>query len=176
MIRQSFAISVIALSVFALTQTAFAQTNPKPTARKPPAAKPSKPQRIIYKPDGLPKPFATDSVRNPPRVVAQPSGAKLELPAGFNVEVFAEYRNDAFVALHGSWNRKNRTGYKVISIPFKNGKPEGGYENFLTGWVPDEAGPEVWVRPVGVTMIKDGSLLVVDDGGKKIWRVTYGKK
>jgi hypothetical protein len=48
--------------------------------------------------------------------------------------------------------------------------------NFLTGWVPDETGSDVWGRPVGVTVIKDGSLLVVDDGGKKIWRVTYGKK
>ena len=78
---------------------------------------------------------------------------------------------------HGSWNRKNRSGYKVIRIPFEKGKPEGGYENFLTGWVPDETAPEVWGRPVGVEVIRDGSMLVVDDGGKKVWRVTYkGKK
>src|SRR5215470_5464650 len=88
-----------------------------------------------------------------------------------------EYVGDAFIALHGSWNRSKRSGYKVIRIPFEKGKPEGGYENFLTGWVPDESGQEVWGRPVGVRMIRDGSLLVVDDGGKKVWRVTYkGKK
>ncbi len=87
------------------------------------------------------------------------------------------YQGDAFVAMHGSWNRAKRTGYKVVRIPMKNGKPEGGYENFLTGWVPDATGKEVWGRPVGLTMMRDGSLLVVDDGGNKVWRITYaGKK
>ena len=84
-----------------------------------------------------------------------------------------EYQGDAFVALHGSWNRATRSGYKIIRIPFKNGKPEGGYENFLTGWVIDDASKDVWGRPVGLTMLRDGSLLIVDDGGNKIWRVTY---
>ena len=89
----------------------------------------------------------------------------------------ADYSGDAFVALHGSWNRSMRSGYKVVRIQFKNGRPEGGYENFVTGWVPDEAGKEVWGRPVGLTQLRDGSLLIVDDGGNKIWRVTYsGKK
>ncbi len=55
----------------------------------------------------------------------------------------------------------------------KNGKPEGGYENFMAGWVPDDQAKDVWGRPVGVTVISDGSMLVVDDGGRKIWRVTY---
>jgi glucose/arabinose dehydrogenase len=88
-----------------------------------------------------------------------------------------EYQGDAFVAMHGSWNRAKRSGYKVVRIPMKNGKPEGGYENFLTGWVPDPNAREVWGRPVGLTMMRDGSLLVVDDGGNKVWRVTYtGKK
>jgi glucose/arabinose dehydrogenase len=87
-----------------------------------------------------------------------------------------EYQGDAFVALHGSWNRAKRTGYKVVRIPMKNGKPEGGYENFLTGWVPDPTAREVWGRPVGLTMLRDGSLLVVDDGGNKVWRVTYTSK
>ena len=112
-----------------------------------------------------------------PDVLIEPHSAALGIVFYTGTMFPTEYRNDAFVALHGSWNRKNRTGYKVIRIPFEKGKPEGGYENFLTGWVPDEAGPEVWGRPVGLAMIKDGSLLVVDDGGKKIWRVTYkGKK
>jgi glucose/arabinose dehydrogenase len=87
----------------------------------------------------------------------------------------SEYQGDAFVAMHGSWNRSRRSGYKVVRIPFKNGRPEGGYENFLVGWVQDDLGKEVWGRPVGLTMIRDGSLLVVDDGGKKVWRVTYKK-
>ncbi|MBS1790336.1 MAG: sorbosone dehydrogenase family protein [Acidobacteria bacterium] len=112
-----------------------------------------------------------------PDVLIEPHAAALGI-VFYTARMFpAAYQGGAFVSLHGSWNRKNRTGYKVIYIPFKNGKPEGGYENFLTGWVPDEAGPEVWGRPVGLQVIQDGSLLVVDDGGKKIWRVTYkGKK
>ena len=112
-----------------------------------------------------------------PDVLIEPHSAALGIVFYTGKMFPAEYRNNAFVALHGSWNRKNRTGYKVIRIPFKNGKPEGGYENFLSGWVPDETGAEVWGRPVGVEVIRDGSLLVVDDGGRKIWRVTYtGKK
>ena len=111
-----------------------------------------------------------------PDVLIEPHSAALGIVFYTGTMFPAEYRNDAFVALHGSWNRKNRSGYKVIRIPFEKGKPEGGYENFLTGWVPDETGPDVWGRPVGLTMIKDGSMLVVDDGGKKIWRVTYKKK
>lgn len=86
------------------------------------------------------------------------------------------YRNDAFVALHGSGNRAKRTGYKVIRIPFKDGRPVGGYEDFLTGWMLGEDDPRVWGRPVGLAVAKDGSLLVVDDGGNKVWRVWYDGK
>lgn len=87
-----------------------------------------------------------------------------------------EYRGDAFVALHGSWNRSKRTGYKIIRIRFKNGKPVGGYDDFLTGWMLGEDNPEVWGRPVGLLVLKDGSMLVTDDGADKIWRVSYSKK
>jgi glucose/arabinose dehydrogenase len=86
-----------------------------------------------------------------------------------------EYRGDAFVALHGSWNRVPRTGYKIVRIRFKDGKPVGGYDDFLTGWMLGEDKPEVWGRPVGLLVLKDGSMLVTDDGANKIWRVTYGK-
>ena len=86
-----------------------------------------------------------------------------------------EYRGDAFVALHGSWNRTNRTGYKIIRIRMKGGKPVGGYDDFLTGWMLGEDKPEVWGRPVSLLVLKDGSMLVSDDGGNKIWRVTYSK-
>ncbi len=88
----------------------------------------------------------------------------------------AEYRGDAFVALHGSWNRSKRTGYKIIRIRFKDGKPVGGYDDFLTGWMLDENKPEVWGRPVGLLVLKDGSMLITDDGANKIWRVSYNPK
>lgn len=87
-----------------------------------------------------------------------------------------EYRGDAFVAFHGSWNRQKLTGYKIIRIRFKDGKPVGNqYEDFVTGWLPSEDSREVWGRPVGVLVAADGSLLITDDGAKKIWRISYGK-
>ena len=84
-----------------------------------------------------------------------------------------EYRGSAFVAFHGSWNRVRRTGYKIVRIPFRNGKPTGGYDDFVTGWMTDENGRTVWGRPVDVLVLGDGSLLISDDGAGKIWRVTY---
>jgi len=82
-----------------------------------------------------------------------------------------EYRDDAFAAEHGSWNRARRTGYKVIRVPLKNGKATGEYEDFLVGFVTQEG--RVWGRPVGVTVAKDGALLVSDDGSGTVWRVAY---
>lgn len=86
-----------------------------------------------------------------------------------------QYRGNLFVALHGSWNRAQRTGYKIISVPMKNGRPAGGYDDFLTGWMLSESSRDVWGRPAGLLVLKDGSLLISDDGAGKIWRVTYGK-
>lgn len=86
-----------------------------------------------------------------------------------------DYQGDAFVALHGSWNRDKRTGYKIIRIRFKDGKPVGGYDDFITGWMLGEDNPNVWGRPVGLLTLRDGSLLITDDGANKIWRVTYAK-
>ncbi len=85
----------------------------------------------------------------------------------------AEYRGGAFLAYHGSWNRSKRIGYSVAFVPFKDGKPSGGQRDFMTGWMlsPDER--DVWGRPVAVLELPDGSLLVSDDGGKKIWRISY---
>jgi glucose/arabinose dehydrogenase len=83
-----------------------------------------------------------------------------------------EYRNDAFVALHGSWNRSLRTGYKVVRVRFQDGKPVGGYEDFLTGWLLASDNRNVWGRPVGLLVARDGALLVSDDGGRRIWRVS----
>jgi glucose/arabinose dehydrogenase len=88
-----------------------------------------------------------------------------------------EYQGDAFVAFHGSWNRAKLSGYTVVRIPFdERGRLEGNkYENFVSGWLPDENSNEVWGRPVGLLVAADGSLLIADDGGRKIWRVSYGK-
>lgn len=82
-----------------------------------------------------------------------------------------EFDLDGFAAEHGSWNRDRRTGYKVVRIPLNNGKPTGEYEDFLTGFVTPDG--DVWGRPVGVAVAKDGSLLVSDDGSNSIWRVSY---
>ena len=83
------------------------------------------------------------------------------------------YRGGMFLAFHGSWNRAARTGYSVTFIPFRDGKPASGPQDFLTGWMLDEQKREVWGRPVGLLQMPDGSLLVTDDGGKKIWRISY---
>ncbi len=83
----------------------------------------------------------------------------------------AEYRGDAFVALHGSWNRARRTGYKVIRLRMHDGRPTGEYDDFLTGFVLSDRA--VWGRPVDVAVAHDGSLLVTEDGNGTIWRVSY---
>jgi glucose/arabinose dehydrogenase len=89
----------------------------------------------------------------------------------------AEYKGGLFVALKGSWNRSEPTGYKVVLVPFKDGKPLGYYENFATGfWVTGENRAEVWGRPAALAVAKDGSLLVGDDTGGTIWRISYTDK
>jgi glucose/arabinose dehydrogenase len=86
----------------------------------------------------------------------------------------AEYRGHLFVALKGSWNRSEPTGYKVVRVPFKDGRPEGGYENFLVGfWASGVQRAEVWGRPAALAVTKDGALLVADDTGGTIWRIAY---
>ena len=84
-----------------------------------------------------------------------------------------EYKGGAFLAFHGSWNRSKRVGYSVNFIPFKNGRPVEGPRDFLTGFLLDPGKREVWGRPVGLLQLWDGSLLVSDDGGNKIWRISY---
>jgi glucose/arabinose dehydrogenase len=85
----------------------------------------------------------------------------------------ADYRGSLFVAMHGSWNRSERAGYKVVRVLMRDGKPTGEYEDFLTGFVVDAK--NVWGRPVGVGVLKDGSVLVSDDGSGSIWRVSHSK-
>ena len=111
-----------------------------------------------------------------PDVLFQPHSAPLQLefyegsgPAAFP----AEYSGDAFVTLHGSWNRSKRTGYKVVRLLLKDGAPTGEYEDFLVGFVAPNG--EVWGRPVGVAVAADGALLVSDDGDDVVWRVAHNK-
>ena len=86
----------------------------------------------------------------------------------------AEYLGDAFVAFRGSWNSARPTGYKVVRVPFEDGRPVGYYEDFATGfWIAGAATAEVWGRPVGLAIAADGSLLVADDVGQTIWRISY---
>ena len=87
----------------------------------------------------------------------------------------AKYKNGAFVGQHGSWNRAKISGYKVVFVPFTNGKPSGKPEDFLTGFISDADKAEVYGRPVAVTQMNDGSILVNDDSGNTIWKVTANK-
>lgn len=108
-----------------------------------------------------------------PDVLIQSHSASLDLAFVTSEKFPARYRG-IYAAQHGSWNREKRTGYKVVYIPLKNGKAEGTYEDFLTGFVGKSG--QVWGRPVGVTEGKDGALYVTDDGSHTIWRVTPDKK
>jgi glucose/arabinose dehydrogenase len=82
----------------------------------------------------------------------------------------ARYAGGAFVGQHGSWNREPPSGYKVIFVPFAGGRPAGGPEDVLTGFVSDDG--EAFGRPVGVAVDRKGALLVADDVGNVVWRVT----
>lgn len=86
----------------------------------------------------------------------------------------AHYAGGAFVGQHGSWNRKPRSGYKVVFVPFVDGKPAGSLEDVLTGFLSPDG--DAWGRPVGVALDKQGALLVADDVGNVIWRVTPARK
>lgn len=85
------------------------------------------------------------------------------------------FRTGAFVGQHGSWNRAQLTGYRVMFVPFKDGKPAGEPIDVLTGFVTDPQKKTAYGRPVGVTMLPDGSLLVCDDSGNSVWRVSAKK-
>jgi len=106
-----------------------------------------------------------------PDVLLQAHTASLNMTFYEGKQFPPEYRDQAFAAEHGSWNRTRRTGYKVIRIPTEQGRATGEYIDFLTGFV--TPGGDVWGRPVGVTVAKDGALLVSDDTGDCIWRVSY---
>jgi glucose/arabinose dehydrogenase len=87
-----------------------------------------------------------------------------------------KYQGGAFLALHGSWNRSKRVGQSIAFIPFKNGKPSGPIEEFLTGWMLGPDKQEVWGRPTGLLVMPDGSLLVSEDGNNKVYHISYKGK
>lgn len=109
-----------------------------------------------------------------PDVLLQSHTASLEMVFYTGRQFPAEYINSAFAAQHGSWNRTRRTGYKVIRVPERKGTPTGEYEDFMTGFVTPEG--NVWGRPVGVAVGRDGSLFVTDDGSNTIWRISYQRR
>lgn len=104
-----------------------------------------------------------------PDILFQPHSAPLGLVFYTADQFPTEFRGDAFVALHGSWNRAKRTGYKVVRLKFRDGRPTGEYQDFLTGFVLDDA--RVWGRPVDVAVAPDGSLLVSEDANGVIYRI-----
>jgi glucose/arabinose dehydrogenase/cytochrome c2 len=110
-----------------------------------------------------------------PDVLYQSHSAALSMTfyaAGNGKSAFpAGYVGDAIVGFHGSWNRSLRTGYKLVRVHMKNGEPTGDYEDFLTGFVVDDA--HVWGRPVATAELADGSLLMSEDGGNVIYRISY---
>jgi len=112
-----------------------------------------------------------------PDVLLQPHSAPLTLAfydAKSGAAAFPrEYLGDAFVAMHGSWNRSRRAGSKVVRVRFKDNEPTGDYEDFLTGFVIDNE--HLWGRPVGVAVARDGALLVSDDVSNTLWRVSHSK-
>ena len=109
-----------------------------------------------------------------PDVLIQPHSAPLQMtfyapPPAAAAAFPASFDGDAFVALHGSWNRAARTGYKVVRLRFRDGSATGEYDDFVTGFVVNDNA--VWGRPVGVAVAHDGALLVSDDASGTIWRV-----
>jgi glucose/arabinose dehydrogenase len=111
-----------------------------------------------------------------PDVLFQAHAAALGLVFYDHTQFPAPYRGGAFVAFHGSWNAARPTGYKVVFVPFKGGRPTGGYDNFAVGfWHAGTTRAQVWGRPVGLALAKDGSLLIADDVANVVWRVSYGK-
>jgi glucose/arabinose dehydrogenase len=108
-----------------------------------------------------------------PDVLLQSHMASLDMTFYDGERFPKEYHHDGFAAEHGSWNRARRVGYKIIRIPMEDGQATGEYEDFLVGFVTSDG--DVWGRPVGVAVARDGSLMVTDDGSGTVWRVAYAQ-
>jgi glucose/arabinose dehydrogenase len=88
----------------------------------------------------------------------------------------AEYRGGALLAFHGSWNRSKRVGQSIAFVPFQDGKPAGPPREIVTGWMLSPDSPNVWGRPVGLLQLPDGSVLISEDGNRRIWHLSYSGK
>ncbi len=109
-----------------------------------------------------------------PDVLFQAHSAALGLQFYDGATFPERYRNGAFVAFRGSWNRNQGTGYKIVFVPFDaNNQPVGHYEDFVTGFLIDPTGPTTWGRPVGLLTLPDGSLLFTEEANGRIYRVQY---
>ncbi len=111
-----------------------------------------------------------------PDVLFQSHSAPMALLFAKGGQFPADWQDDAFVAFRGSWNAAVPTGYKVVRVPFEKGRPLGWYEDFVTGFRLDPPGrqatAQVWGRPVGLALAKDGSLLIAVDVDNSIWRIS----
>jgi glucose/arabinose dehydrogenase len=108
-----------------------------------------------------------------PDVLFQSHSAALGLQFYDGQQFPQRYRNGAFVAFRGSWNRDRATGYKIVFVPFgANNRPLGYYEDFLTGFLTNPSNPDTWARPVGLLVLPDGSLLLAEDGNSQIYRIS----
>ncbi|CAF1135599.1 unnamed protein product [Rotaria sp. Silwood1] len=110
-----------------------------------------------------------------PDVLFQAHSAVLDMRFYTGSQFPIRYRNGAFAAFHGSWNRNSGTGYKIIFIPFDNNtnRPMGYYEDFVYGFLTNPTGPDTFGRPVGLLVLKDGSLLFSEDGNNLLYQVQY---
>ena len=109
-----------------------------------------------------------------PDVLFQAHSAVLDMKFYTGTQFPTRYRNGAFAAFHGSWNRMIGTGYKVVFIPFgDDNRPKGYYENFLDGFLVDPSGPDTFATPVGILVQRNGSLLITDDANNRIYQVQY---
>ncbi|CAF5089991.1 unnamed protein product, partial [Rotaria magnacalcarata] len=105
------------------------------------------------------------SLTQTPDILFQAHSAVLDMRFYTGNQFPSRYKNGAFAAFHGSWNRNNGTGYKIVFIPFNSNtyRPIGYYEDFVYGFLTNPSGPDTFGRPVGILVMKDGSLLFSDD-------------
>ena len=104
----------------------------------------------------------------------QAHSAPLGLAFNTGDQFGTEWKGDAFVALHGSWNRSTRTGYKIVRLPMRDGKATGDYQDFVVGFAAGDN--DVWGRPVATAFLRDGSMIFTDDMGGLVWRVSRGAR